>query len=509
MSALPTSRGALIADRALRVLKRQLQLWHRWFGIVLSLPILLWFISGAVMIFVAFPRLSEPERRAGLAPLAVEQMPIAADAAAAAADIEGVPLGARLAMLGTRAVWRVQGKDGVLQLVAADGGGSVAATDAGAALSTARDFRTRSGGDGNGARHTGLIEVDQWTINGLRGLQPPLHRIAFADGGLLYVSQRSGEVVRDVTPAEAFWGWPGAVTHWIYLLPLRENDPLWSQVVMWLSGVSCVVAISGLLIGAWRSLDAWRRRRQLSAYRGLHLWHHLLGWAGGLLVVTWLFSGWMSMGPLDTPANDNLFAWRGAWNDAPPAWAGALRAPRLDTAGTAPVEIALVWLAGQPWYRLADRDGGLRWQAADADRDGQTAQPDVDALIAHASQVSGTRIATQQLLDHYDFHYTRLPLHEPLPLPVRVIELDDPQRSRFYISDSRADIVALSDKAIRLDRWLYRSLHSWDFPWLLQLRWLREGLLLLGLALGTALSLTGLILGCRHLQRVTFRRRKA
>ena len=36
----------------MRVLKRQLQLWHRWFGIALVLPIVSWFVSGAILLFV-------------------------------------------------------------------------------------------------------------------------------------------------------------------------------------------------------------------------------------------------------------------------------------------------------------------------------------------------------------------------------------------------------------------------------------------------------------------------
>ncbi|MHC9083979.1 PepSY domain-containing protein [Luteimonas sp. RIT-PG2_3] len=514
----------------MRLLKRQLQLWHRWFGIVLSLPILLWFVSGAVMVFVAFPRLSDAERRAGLEALAPTASStgvpgadtlIPPDVAARRAGIEGVPANARLGMLGDRAVWRLLDGEGGLHVIAADGGAmpdEVDATqvDANAALAITSAFQARASGRTPVLRHDGLVDVDQWTINGIRDLRPPLHRLRADDGRTLYVSQVSGEVVRDVSAAESFWGWPGAVMHWIYLLPLRSNGPLWSSVVLWLSGISCVVALSGLVIGVWRSVDAWRRRRQFSAYRGLFWWHHLLGWTGGLLVLTWLFSGWMSMGPFDAPPNTTLLEWRRAWSDTPARWTTALRPPAWSTAQAGIVdgghvrdnpviEIGLVWLGGQPWYRIGRRDGRVDWQSADATVEGS---PDVARLIAHATQASGSRLLAQTRLDRYDVHYLQHPHRDPKPLPVYKVELSDPARTWFYVSEPGAEIVGISDRTTRLDRWLYQGLHSWDLPWLLQHPRLREALLLLGLALGTALSLTGLILGCRHLGRVTFRPRR-
>lgn len=522
----------------MRLLKRQLQLWHRWLGIVLSLPILLWFVSGAVMVFVAFPRLSEAERRAGLpallavapastvpastgpastelgSPAGVTAPVLAPDAAARVAGIQGVPASARLGMLGDRAVWRIVDADGALHVVAADGGAPPPAVDAEAALAIAGAFQTQASGQVVLLQHDGVVDVDQWTINGIRGLRPPLHRLHAGDGRRLYVSQASGEVVRDVSAAEAFWGWPGAVTHWIYLLPLRSNGPLWSRVVLWLSGVSCAVALSGLLIGAWRSLDAWRRRRQFSAYRGLFWWHHILGWSGGLLVLTWLFSGWMSMGPFDAPPNATMLEWRRAWNDAPDRWPVPLHAPVVPAVPSrgvghvddpAVVEIALTWLGGQPWYRVGYRDGTFGWQSADGSR---RERPDVAQLIAHATQASGSRVHARTRLSRYEAHYASHPHRDPRPLPVHKVELADPAQTWFYVSGPGAEIVGISDATMRLDRWLYQGLHSWDIPWLLQRPRLREVLLLLGLALGTALSLTGLILGCRHLRRVTLRPRR-
>ena len=43
-------------------LKRQLYLWHRWLGIGLCLLMALWFVSGVVMLYVGYPKLTSSER---------------------------------------------------------------------------------------------------------------------------------------------------------------------------------------------------------------------------------------------------------------------------------------------------------------------------------------------------------------------------------------------------------------------------------------------------------------
>lgn len=484
----------------MRFLKRQLQLWHRWFGIVLSVPIVLWFVSGAILLFVPYPRLLESERLAGLPPLALDEVRIGPDQAARIAGIDGVPANARLGMRGERPVWRLRdGSGGAVAVDAVDGTIAVP-VDRTAAAAIARDFRSRSAGsEARPPRHDGLIDRDQWTINGLRALQPPLHRLRFDDGGVLYVSASAGEVVRDASRSQRTWGWPGAVLHWIYVTPLRANAPLWTQLVLWLSGLSLGVAVTGLGIGLWRSVEAWRRRRRISAYRGVYYWHHVLGWAGGLLVLAWLFSGFMSMSPFERPGNAAAMAWRQAWSQRPEAWpAGETRLPAsARTAPDAPVEVELWWLAGRPWYRHLHRDGAIAWQHVVGDAAGT---PDLEAAIAAASAASGHALHRRSALASEDVHYAGHPHRDPRALPVWRLELDDPQRTWLHVSPQRAEIVAISDRGWRLDRWLYNGLHSWDVPWLLQRPWLRYALLLAGLALGLALSLTGIVIGCRRLR---------
>ena len=485
----------------MRALKRQLQLWHRWFGIALVLPIVSWFVSGAILLFVPYPRLLDSERLAGLPPLALEQVRIGPVEAARAAGIAGVPMRARLGMSGSAAAWRLRDAADNAFVIDAARATPIAAVDGAQAMAVARDFQQRSTGAASLPVRRDTIERDQWTINGLRGLQPPLHRLHFGDGRVLYVSRDSGEVVRDASRVERNWGWPGAVLHWIYITPLRANAPLWNQLVLWLSGLSLVVAISGFGIGLWRTLDAWRRDRRISGYRGIHRWHHLLGWAGGGLVLTWLFSGFMSMSPLEYAGNDAAMAWHQAWTQPPQAWPdGNAALPTRGAASAADlVEVELVWVAGEPWYRALHRNGAIGWQSLLPTTD---RAPDLERAIARANVASGQSLRQRALLTAEAVDYVGHPHRDARELPVWRFELEDPGVPWLYVSPRRMDIVAISDRTGRIDRWLYNGLHSWDVPWLLQRPILRQGLMLAGLALGLALSITGFVVGWRRLRAI-------
>src|SRR5690606_37549044 len=54
-------------------MKRYLYLWHRWLGIGLGTFMALWFLSGLVMLYVGYPKLTPREHLARLPPLAQQQ----------------------------------------------------------------------------------------------------------------------------------------------------------------------------------------------------------------------------------------------------------------------------------------------------------------------------------------------------------------------------------------------------------------------------------------------------
>jgi uncharacterized iron-regulated membrane protein len=96
------------------------------------------------------------------------------------------------------------------------------------------------------------------------------------------------------------WNYVGAWLHWLYFLRMQSVDPVWTWVVIVLSALCTVAAISGIVVGVWR----WRfRGHYRSGAKTPYVepwmrWHHLIGLVAAAFVFTWIFSGLMSMNPL-------------------------------------------------------------------------------------------------------------------------------------------------------------------------------------------------------------------
>jgi len=70
---------------------RWLSWFHRWTGVGLCLLFLLWFASGAILLFVPFPSLSDQDRLAASAPIDLAVVTVAPAQALVAAGGRGEP----------------------------------------------------------------------------------------------------------------------------------------------------------------------------------------------------------------------------------------------------------------------------------------------------------------------------------------------------------------------------------------------------------------------------------
>ena len=139
----------------------------------------------------------------------------------------------------------------------------------------------------------------RWAASSNRGR--PFWRVRLGDAGAtdIYVSQVSGEAVQRTTRAGRVLNWLGAVPHWLYPTLLRQYPKLWTQVVIWTSLAGVFLTLVGLYLGilSWRPF----RDQRLSPFRGLMTWHHLAGLGAGVLTLTWVASGLISMNPWGLP----------------------------------------------------------------------------------------------------------------------------------------------------------------------------------------------------------------
>lgn len=476
-------------------LKRWLYLIHRWMGIVGCLLIAMWFGSGLVMMYVGFPALTDAERLAGLPPIDTSRVVTTPDAAMAAAGLDTFPRSLRLEMAGALPVYRMIDGKGQPHTVSAVDGRAIAQVDAATAQATAQQFA------GKPAQWLEKAERDQWTVpNGLNAWRP-LHRIAIDDseGTELYVSAKTGEIMRDTHRAERFWNWLGSVPHWLYFTPIRKDPPLWRQVVLWTSGPCVAVAITGIWIG-WLRLRVRRRFAHgsmggTSPYHGWMAWHHVAGLAGALFLLLWLISGWLSVNP------NQWFNSRGFDGAALQRYAGhtdaRFPAPAWQSMGNDTREVRMTWAGGQPVLLRSSRDGVMR---AFDPRSGNPLQWSQDALVsAAATLMPDSRIATAAMQTEadaywYSHHHTRR-------FPVLRVGFDDAAGTWAYIDPNTAQVIGRSDDSRRVYRWLFNATHSYDFVMLTRNRPAWDIVVWALSIIGLVMSVSGVVVGWRRLRR--------
>jgi uncharacterized iron-regulated membrane protein len=455
-------------------------LWlHRYLAVAVGLLMTLWCLSGFVMMVQSYPSLTDAERRAGLAPLdstaccaGAAELPFADDALA--------PAQWRVERLLGRAVLRVgSATAGTFDLATGERIGELSLEDV--RLVAAEHGRRHGFGE---PRRVEPIDIDQWTMQTAQRYRPA-YRVEFADdaGTQVYVSGASGEVFQDTSRRERVLSWIGAIPHWLYPTALRRNGALWSEVVISTSLLGTFLAATGLYVGIVR-LRRGRDGRLGSPFRGWWYWHHVSGLVFGVLTLTWVFSGLLTMSPWGvlegTGARDYLAAARGVttWREVKQLLANLPRAFADDRF----VQVSAAVLGDRLYAVAVDGDGNrLRLDRAGALAPLEAAE--IDAAVARID----VPIADARLLEREDsYHYAH---KNEAELPIYRVILDDAERTRLYVSPTTGAIRGV-DATARASRWLRFGLHDLDFAGL-RVRpvwYVAVGALLLGVTLTCAIG---------------------
>jgi len=477
---------------------RWLIIGHRWLGIATCLLFALWFLSGLVMMYMPFPSLAAKERLSLQERIDWTRIAITPERALHGLALASFPRELRLEMMAGEPVYRVQPLDAPRIAVSAVDGRIIQKVDAADARAIVASVAGRSD-----MLTVTTLESDQWSVAQTFNQHRPLHRVALNDalGTELYVSSRTGEIVLDTHARERAWNWVGAVLHWMYFRDLRAHPAVWSQVVMWTSGVGIAVALTGL----WLGIDRLRLRRRyrgrdVTPYRGWMAWHHIAGLVGGVFVVTWIFSGWLSMGP-PVPWNREPDVQRMAAGNA--AFLGNDRPDfpsSLDVLSSLHPrdvrEAAFVWSLGHPLLVLKSRD------AEPLLLDASTGSPhrfDDAVLTAAAPRLlsDAELVATERLEQEDAYWYSR---RGDRPLPVLRFIFDDPDRTWIHVDPRTGQVLNWMRHGDRIDRWLFNALHSLDFRLLLAHRPAWDIVMWLLSLAGIVISISGVVIGWRRLR---------
>lgn len=489
---------------------RYLHLIHRWLGIGLGLFVLLWFLSGLVMLFVAYPQLTQAERLNRLDSLQLQQVKLSAAQAWVLTGKQGQPESIRLAMRGHRPTYYFLQHGQWLAIwadannVAPNVAPGESIPDESIQVSKAEAINAAEQYQGQAkATEALLLDHDQWSISSSLNGHRPLYRVALddADATELYVSSHTGEVVLDTQGAERAWNWLGSVIHWVYFTPLRMERELWRQVVLWLAFAGVALASLGLWLGVQRiRINRRYSNDRVTPYRGWARWHHIVGLSAGVFCITWLFSGWLSLTPFGWFSDRSLRA------EEAEHWAGGtpnvqdMRLPVSAFAtrltGTDIKEIEWLKFAGNTYIlakaaeqeSLVDRQSGVPVAGFSA----AILQAQAAKLALHAQITSAHWLTSGDLYFNQDAQKT--------PRVLRVA-FADALNTTFYIDARTSKILASQDSYSRTYRWLFNGLHRIDIPPLGDRLLARRITIFVLSAGGVLLTLAGIVLGWRRVRR--------
>jgi PepSY-associated TM region len=461
---------------------------HRWLGIGFCLLFAMWFASGIVMHFVPFPSLTEAERFAGLLPIELSQVRHGPDEAAerALGEVRRVRLLQRI----DGPVYIISGAARPAALHASDLS-DASVTSEPLALAIALSDARQHGIDASRAALAGVADYDQWSVPNSFDKHRPLYRVALNDaaGTELYVSSGTGEVVLATGHTERVWNYVGSVAHWIYPTVLRKHAAAWDDIVWALSLTALIAAIAGTVLGVARLRIS--AGRVASPFRGWHAWHHILGLFTATFVLTWIFSGWLSMDHGLLFSRGQLSAAEAARIVAAPDWSLVASNQRLITTPVKEVE----------WFGLGDRF--YRREQASLDSQSLSAigtapenpEPFLSAreVEAFVRPIAPDCTAPVPVSAHDDYAMTSLMTAAPVYRSICGDVWVD-------IDGGTGAILERLDSSRRSYRWLYSGLHTLDFPMLRDHPTLRSTLIIALCALGFVFSATGAVIGWRRMR---------
>ncbi len=508
---------------------------HRWLGIALSAVFVIWFVSGAIFMYVGMPTLPAEERLLRMELLDVSTIAVSPAEAASTAGLTS-PSRVRIAMHDGRPVYRFL-SSGTWQAIFADTGAPLTPLTADAAVAVVRRFVPEHA---TTVRYdTRLTDSDQWTLQGVIRNTMPMHRISLGDAaGTEYdVSERTGEPVLRTTASGRFWGYTSAVLHWSYFTPLRRHGAFWSAFVIGISLVGTVMCAMGITIGIWRYSLAGRFRLRgvpwsRSPYARWMRWHHYTGLFFGFFACTWALSGALSMDPftfLETspPSQAMREAATGGPVDLSPLTVERIRAVADSVRRSCrPKELDFFQFLGEPYfiaYVPPSPSESPRWRNSDIsaasalhiDRQRvmvSARHPERGPIVAFErsgmwdvarAAMLGVAVADAMWLSEYDaYYYSRTGMK---PLPVLRVRYADPLATWLYLDPQRGIIALRLERASRWNRWLYHGFHSLDLPFLYYKRPLWDIVVILLSIGGVAISVTSALPAWRRIARLSRR----
>lgn len=486
------------------MLRKILYTIHRILGALLSILFLMWFLSGFVMIYHTFPKVQIQDKYRAMQALNIKEL--SSDTILSSIPKEETITKILLQKQGRQTAFKIKTDKDTYQISALNPAEKVKPVS----YDEIRDY-AQGWINADIEKTDTLYKLEQWIPFSRYREYMPVYKFYFADDlrHQLYVSSVTGEAIQFTNKDNRFWAWMGAIPHWVYFTGLRQNAKLWADVIIWLSGIGCIMCLTGIILGIRSYYRYFKKKKQWgSPYKKpAYKWHHIIGFFFGLFVFTFAFSGMMSLAQV-------------------PQWIAKVHDPSiqkqlLQKGQTLPVthyktvlpelfqkypaelkSIEWTSFGNTPIYKVIVGDTLIYLDAS-----GEKTQPlllsesDVNFYL---SQIHNEPIETTRM-DTYDNYY--ITRKDPLPLPVYKASVDDLDKSVYYVNPQTGDIRYFNTNS-RIRRWTYQALHSYSIKVFVERPILWNIIMWLTMIGGTIVSFIGVFLGINYIKRIIKRRKK-
>ena len=493
----------------MRNFKKLLLQIHDLSGTLLSLMFVIWFLSGFVLIYAGFPHASRQERFLHLSFLEHSdfdsiQMPLQLSGKVELEKRNGIPVYRAYKGRKAQKVYNAFSLDQWKKCSEKE------------ALALAEDFVGTKA-----LTIQKLDELDQWMPWTYYRPMLPIYKISMADKAhtRIYISEKSGSIVQETTRASRWAARVGAIPHWVYFRSLRMQEGLWAKVITILASLGVLASLSGLIVGFIRLRKRKKGEKKywhsFSPYKKFwYKWHHISGFVFGFFVFTFVLSGLVSVTNIPkwlVPVHAKVSA-KKSWNQTP------------DMKQFSKVSMADFWNVLEDTTEIRKvafkkvMDKPCFWLYRNNFEKAEVYAVDQDVIHSkkNYSETEVRRWCEQrfpkvnydlQEQKEFDAYYQPTGM-AARPLPVWQINLQNADHTRMYIDTKSGEVLTSYNTNQRWRRWSYRSLHSLNFPFLKRHEWLRKLILIVISIGGTAVSISGFVLGIVSIKRKLKKRKK-
>ncbi|MBD5357621.1 MAG: PepSY domain-containing protein [Bacteroides sp.] len=456
----------------MNTVNKSIQWLHKFTGLTIGVFFIMWFVTGIVLLYHSYPRVTSTDRNKYMEQLIKKELPAVYDVPGLADTIAVQTLAVNRKFGET--IWTISGvsrkKETPMDISPNIDGEFVICEDTLKTPKALTDWILDSIA-GEWAASTNIIKVDtlykrtQWIMYERYEKSLPILRYYFDndDKSEVFISQKTGEVLQTTTLSQRIWSWVGAIPHKLYIPALRKDVKRWENVLL-VGGLFCLVAaLSGMYMGIYYLVVNKRKHQKFGSPFKKNVWryHHIGGLIFGVFLIAWGISGSLAMQRvpkwLVNYEGDYFVSSSKLWGKKP-LQLGDYHLDYHDLFNRYNDIKSISWehFGNIPAYLIVT---GTEEIYVDASCEGAVTPLNLSKEVveqAVARYFGKDTHFSITLMENYDEYYLSRP--GGYPLPVWKVDIDNADGSRMYISPTDGYVKYLNRNRMA-KKWLFSATH--------------------------------------------------